>query len=373
MNELIPRHKRGGIILLMAAILITAATLFAQDKEELVKKFLPILNEKIRSLDQDIYPAFINYAFRVLKPDWIKTDDDLGSLFEARETLNKRLNESDPLIRYLSSVAGTGPSKDWEKYDHEFGLIGISAVFAEGMLAGFAEGPVLEETVSRVASEPYRLNIKLVEAYARSYGSEYTYMDLGPEMEAIELGERFIAWFPDSKYLVPVKQILYKALFPLTDWHVMLPEDLALVEKSDYHPFSIVGELHQKTYPFWTDVGEPKKFLETYPESRFHNAVARIVEKPSEIMSGKSVHLVIVNECPDEESAQNVILNYLLNGVDIPHLIKLESYVVVYRFFSDPEKAGAALERIRKIKPKATLREVYPPDRTPEMSTSWFL
>ncbi|HCS49939.1 MAG: hypothetical protein A2W03_02400 [Candidatus Aminicenantes bacterium RBG_16_63_16] len=360
MSSLIPRYKRGGFILLMAAILITAATLFAQDKGELVQKSLPILNAKVRSIDQDNYPAFLNYAVRVLKPDWIKTDDDLSSLLKERESLIKMINGSEPLCDFLGNVAGIGPSDEWEKYDHEFGKIGIRTVFAEGMLAGFAEGPILEETVRRVASEPYRLYIKLVEAYAKSYGSEYTYMDLEPEMEAIEIAEELIARFPESKYSDAAKQILYKALFPLTDWHVLLPDDLTLVERSNYHPFCIVGNLDKNTYPCWTDIGEPKKFLEYYPSSRFHNIVARIVEEPSEIRGSKSVHLVIVDESPDEETARNAILNYLLNGIDIPHLIKLESYVVVYRFFSDPEKARRALERIKKTKPGASIREVYP-------------
>jgi hypothetical protein len=362
MNEPLLRNRHGGVILLIAAILITAAVLFAQDKEELVQKTLPILNEKIRSLDRDIYPAFLQYAAKVLKPDWIKTDDDLSSLFKERESLLRKFNGSEPLGRFLSDVAGIGPSDNWEKYDHEFGLIGISTIFAEGMLAGFAEGPVLEETISRIASEPYRLYIKLVDAYARSYGHEYTYMDLKPEMEAIEIAEELTARFPESKYSESAKQTLYKALLPLTDWHILLPDDLTLIERSDYHPFCIVGDLDKNTFPCWTDIGEPKRFLEAYPRSRFHGVVARIVAEPSEIWGNKSVHLIIVDECQDKESAQNLILNYLLNGIDIPHLIKLESYVVVYRFFSDQDKAKAALERIRKIKPNATIREVYPQD-----------
>ena len=311
---------------------------------------------------------------RVLKPDWIETDDDLRSLFKERDSLLKKFNESEPLDRFLSDVAGIGPSRDWEKYDHEFGQIGIRTVFAEGMLAGFVEGPVLEETVSLVASEPYRLYIKLVETYARSYGSEYTYMDLGPEMEAIELAEKLIAEHPESKYIDPANQILSKALFPLTDWHIGVPDDLTLVKKNDYHPFCIVGELHQRLFPWQTYVEEPKKFLEAYPGSRFHDVVARIVEEPSEI-GAKSVFVVVVDEFNDEESARKAILNYLLRGIDIPHLITLNetSYIVAFRFFADPDKAKRALERIKKIKPDAAIQEVYPPDRTPEMSTSWFL
>jgi hypothetical protein len=356
--------KRIEIIVLVGVVF--CATLFAQEKEELVQKAIPFLSKKIKILDQGIYSDFLKYSVSVLSPDWIRNDEDLILLYKERDSLIEKISGSDPLFNFLHAEAYQWQFKNikgnWEKYDHEFEIIGISTIFAEGELVGFTKGPVLEEIVSRIASEPYRLFVLLEEAYARSYGGEYTYLDLGPEMEAIEIADRLIAQYPESRFTKSAMKILSDALFPLTDWHVMLPKELTLVEKSDYHPFSIVGGLHQKTYPFWTDVGEPRKFLENYPESRFHNVVARIVEEPSEIMGGKSVHLVIVDEWPDEETARNAILNYLLNGIDIPHIIKLESYVVVYRFFSDPEKARRALERIKKTKPGASIREVYPQD-----------
>jgi hypothetical protein len=113
-----------------------------------------------------------------------------------------------------------------------------------------------------------------------------------------------------------------------------------------------------------TDIGQPTKFVEAYPGSKFHDVIAKIVDEPSEIMLGRSVHVIVVGEFQDEESARKAILSYLLKGIDIPHLITLSetSYVVAYRFFADPEKARKALERIKKVKPDATIRELYPPD-----------
>jgi len=341
---------------------------FAQDKEELVRKSLPYLSDKIRSLDQGIYSDFLRYATNILSPDWIKTDDDLSLLFKERESLIEMISGSKPLDEFLYEEAYRwqfeNRSGNWEKYDHELELIGISTIFAEGMLVGFAEGPVLEEIVSQVASEPYRLYVELIETYARSYGSEYTYMNLKPEMEAIELAEKLIAKYPESKYSDSAKQILSKALFPLTDWHVVLSKDPALVDEGDYYSHCSVAALSTATYPYWTDIGEPREFLESYPSSIFHDVVAKIVEEPSEIVFPKSVYLVVVDEFADEEAARKSILNYLLSDMDIPHLITLSetSHLVVYRFFADPGKAKRALERIRKIKPDATIREVYPRD-----------
>lgn len=357
--------KRIEAIFLVGVVF--CAVLFAQDNEELVRKALPFLSEKVKTLDQGVYSDFLKYAGSVLRPDWIKTEDDLTVLFEERDSLIQMISGSETLNKFLYEEAYRWQFEkragDWERYDRELEIIGIRTIFAEGMLVGFTKGPVLEGIVSRVASEPYRLFILLEETYARSYGNEYTYMDLEPEMEAIELAETLIAEYPESKYSDLAKQILSKALFPLTDWHVSLPTDLTLVEKSDYHPVCIVGELHQRSFPWETYIEEPKKFLEAYPGSRFRNIVARIVEEPSEI-GDKSVFVVVVDEFNDEELARKAILNYLLNGIDIPHLITLNetSYIVAYRFFADPDKAKRALERIKKIKPDATIREVYPPE-----------
>jgi len=362
MSGFIRAGKRIEAILFIVAA-FSAGLLFAQGKEELVRKSLPILSDKIGSLDQTIYPAFIKYAASVLRPDSIKNDDDLASLFEERESLMNSLSQSKALCEFLLEESqNRETSGDLGAYRSEFGLIGIRTVFAEGMFAGFAEGPVLEELISRVASEPYRLYIRLVNAYAGSYGHEYTYMDLAPEMEAIELAEKLIARYPGSKYIDSTMEILGKALFPLTDWHVLLPRDPTAAEKKDYRPSCIVGELHLRAFPYMTDIGQPLKFLEAYPMSRFHGVVARLVKEPSEI-GDKGVYAVIVDEFNDIESAHKAILTYLLKGIDIPHLITRSetSYLVVYRFFADPEKAEKALRRIKNIEPNATIHEMYPP------------
>lgn len=374
--------KLGWLRLLLSAVLFGTAALpgsigedaskaqasSVQNYKELVRKMLPSLSRACEDQDKELYSALLEYATSVLKPDWIKTDDDLSLFLEKRDSLIRMISDSEPLCEFLSKEADRWVFKhksgDWEHYDKELGLIGIRTVFAEGMLAGFAEGPILEDVVLRVASEPFQLYITMKEAYARSYGSEYTFMDLGPEMEAIEIGEQLLRSFPESKYAELAKQILAKALFPLTDWHIQLPADTPSKDKDKDHPFCIVGELHTRTFPYWTDIGEPKKFLEAYPGSGFSAVIARIVDDPSEIIIGRSVHVVIVDEFRDEEAARQRILTYLLQGLDIPHLITLSetSYAVAYRFFSDPEKADKALERIKKLKPEARIQVMYPPD-----------
>lgn len=359
-------HERLTVFLLMVAVLIPA-TLLAQDQEDLVRRSLPLLSEKVGSLDQSIFPAFLKYAALVLKPDWIKTDDDLGSLFKERESIVKIISGSEPLCKFFSEETEQWyykkESGNWDKYEREFDRIGLTSIIAEGMFAGLAGGPVLNEVVNRVASEPYRLLIRLTDAYAESNGGEYTYMNLGAEMKAIELGEMFLTQYPDSKYVDAAKQILSQALFPLTDWHVILSTDPIATDKTDYHPFCIVGDLSTEAYPNWTDIRQPKEFIETYPLSIFHDVVARIVNEPSEILAGKPIHVVVTDEFSEERLAQKAILSYFLKGLDVPHLINLagNSYIVAYRFFADPEKAKKALEKIRQTEPEAVIRELHRP------------
>jgi hypothetical protein len=335
-----------------------------QDNKGAVERMLPFLSRACEDKDRDIYPALLEYAILVLKPDWIKTDDDLILLFQKRESLMQRISASEPFFDFLSNEASrwifNHQSGDWDHYEHEFNFMGIRTVFAEGMLTGFAEGPVLAEIIQRVASEPYRLYIKLVETYARSYGHEYTYIDLRPEREAAYLGEQFLRSFPESKYVERVRKILGEALFPLTDWHIVLPID----DRYKEHPSTIVGGLDTRAFPFGTDIGEPKKFLEEYPNSRFSGIIARIVNDPSEIFPGNNVYIAIVDECQDEKTARRKILDYLLQGMDIPHLITLseKTVAVAYRFFADPEKAKRALDKIKRFKPAAFIQTTYPPD-----------
>lgn len=372
--------KPGCLLLVLTAILLMSIAFpkspggniskkqatYVQEGKELVNKTLPYLSRRCDVLDQKIYSALVEYATSLLKPDWIKTEDDLFSFFQKRDSFIKLISYTEKASEFLFQVAYdwafTNKQGDWERYNKELAMIGIRPVFAEGMLLGFTEGPVLEDVILRVASEPCRLYILMKRTYAESYGREYTYMDLEPEIETIRIGEELLQSFPESKYARLAKEILSEALFPLTDFHRILPDVPSpdFVDERDY--IYIVGELYTDVYPWWTEISEHLRFLELYPSSRFRDIVAKIVNNPSEVIKGRDVCAVVVDQFDDKESARQMILSYLLQGLDIPHALRISgtSYAVAYRFFPDPGKAQTALEEIKKIKPDAKIRIMSP-------------
>jgi len=302
------------------------------------------------------------YATLVLKSDWIKSEDDLITFQKKRESFIEMINNSQVFFSFIDSELTKWNfgkhSGDFEHYDKELKMIGIDFVSAEGMLTGFTTAPVLEDVISRVASWPYRLYIQMKEAYAESYGSEYTYYDLMPEMKAIHIGEQLLELYPDSKYAELAGEILSDALFPLTDYHRMLgspddPQASNTVDEREY--LYIVGELYTHVFPWWTDISEPRKFIELYPDSRFKDVIEKIANNPSEVHPGSRVFVVAIDRFTDEKSARKAVLSCLLKGLDIPHVLTVGggNYVVAYRFFASSDKAQKALEEIKSIKPEA--------------------
>ncbi len=320
----------------------------------LVDRSLPYLSASCRALDGTVYAALVEYATLVLKPEWIESEDDIFAYFEKRAALIKLLCESEAVCRFLGGqidIERDERTGEWKRYDRDLKRIGILTFYAEGMLAGFTDYPILADVFARVASEPCRLYIRMKEKYAESHGGEYTYMDLEPEMETICIGEELLQRFTDSKYAEPARGLLSDALYPLTDFH----------KAGD---IMIVGGLLTRAFPTWTDISQPRTFIERYPKSRFRDVVSRIVADPSEV-GDEDVQAIIVDVFPDVESARKKVLAYLFQGLDIPHVLTIISndgataYATVYRFFSDQEKAKKALDEIRKVKPQAFIRVPY--------------
>jgi len=71
--------------------------------EALVIQKLPILSDLVRPYEQ-VYEPFLEYAVRILKPDWIETEDDLLSVFSRKAELIKLLLDhcSGPLEKIAS-------------------------------------------------------------------------------------------------------------------------------------------------------------------------------------------------------------------------------------------------------------------------------
>lgn len=313
--------------------------------EALVIQKLPILSDVARPYAQ-VYEPFLDYAIHILKPDWIKTEDDLLSIFQRKMELIKLLLDycQEPLEKIASPYR-----KDprWPSLEKELRILGIKAFTAEDYWAGLSDGPVLDDLVERVASEPCQLFVQMKYAQTESFGGEYPYMYLDNEMKIIEIGEKLLQSFPDSKFTIQMKDMLFDALVPLTDVH----------EVEDCY---IVGGLSRGVYPGWTDLKEQKRFIEDHPYSRFHDVVARIIGSISNISDEGPIYAVVTDACTSEKEARQVVLSYLLQGVDIPHILidsgDAQRRYVAYRFYTDKEKADQALKEIQRVRAQALIR-----------------
>jgi hypothetical protein len=313
--------------------------------EALVVQKLPLLCSLTRPFPP-VYRLFLDYATCVLRPQWIKTEDDLLSLFPRKNELMKLLVD----LCNKDSGGINGPNRgdpSWPAIEKELGVLGIRAVISEDYVAGFSDGPFLEDLIARTASESCRLFIQMKNVRTESFNGEYIFMDLGADMKMVEIGEQFLRSFADSKFMNQMKDMLYEALVPLTDVH----------EASSLY---IVGDLSREVYPGWTDIANHRSFIEKYPRSRFHDVVARIIDSMSSIAAKGPIYAVVTDNCASEEEARQLVLSYLLRGIDIPHILKTPEKAlercVAYRFFSDKGKAGQALKEIQKIKPQALIR-----------------
>jgi len=314
--------------------------------EKSVNQQLPLLSTLTRP-SPPTYEAFLDYATAVLKPAWIKNENDLLSLYACKDQLKGLL------VGFCNISAGgiNGPnSRDpaWPAMEKELAVLGIQAYFAEGDVAGLSDGPFLEDVIERVASEPCRLFIHMKNVQTKASNHEYVYMDLDADMKMVEIGERFLKSFPDSKFAGQMRDMLYDSLVPLTDVHY--------VGSSIY----IVGGTSKDVYPGWTVIENHRKFIKTHLDSRFRGVVARIIGNISDISGGGPIYAVVTDVCPSEKEARRVVYSYLLQGLDIPHILTgrgdQKSTFIAYRFFSDKRKADMALSEIRKIKPQASIR-----------------
>jgi hypothetical protein len=314
--------------------------------EALVIQKLPILSDVTRPYVQ-VYDLFLDYAIHILKPDLIKTEDDLLSIFSRKMELIKLLLEycQEPFERIASPYR---KDSRWPALEKELNILGIKAFTAEDYWAGLSDGPFLEDIVARVASIPCQLFIQMKYAQTESFGGEYPYMYLDDEMKMVEIGEKLLQSFPDSKFTTQMKDMLFDALVPLTDVHE--------VGSSSY----IVGDLSRRAYPGMTDISQHQRFVEDYPNSRFHDVVARIIGSISTISDQGPIYAVVTDVCTSEKEARQVVLSYLLQGVDIPHILTdsgdAQRRYVAYRFYTDKEKSDQALKEIQRIKPQARIR-----------------
>lgn len=348
-------------ICLMALCLITSAQALdqktAKDASAQVKlpDIPPIsLKEKLPELNKifadkpELAKMLAGYAAFVLKPDAITTESRLKVIFQLRDSVIKEINE--PVSDYMTHAEQNQTPTD--KLIAELKSVGMQGIYAEGMFVALTAAPMLESKISKIASEPFKLYIQLMQQHFDSMGGEYPYMNLTKKMKTLQIGEQLRKKYPDSEYVRESYEPFAEALRTLTDVH-----RLSFKAHAQY----IIGSVSTDFYPTGTEPENYKKFIAEYPQSRFNEVVKKIVSDMSDIRMNPEGHfdrlyLVVTDEPRDFETGQKMVFDYLLNGTDIPHLIPVkQSFFVVYRFYSDEAKAIQALDTIRKAKPGAKI------------------
>ena len=112
-----------------------------------------------------------------------------------------------------------------------------------------------------------------------------------------------------------------------------------------------------------TELSNYTTFIKKYPQSRYAKVVKSILLNISTLESNESgiehLYAVVTDEVANEGDASQLVVNYLQSGKDIPHILRTQSKTyIAYRYYSDKEKAEAALQRAQKMKPSAKVVEI---------------
>lgn len=300
---------------------------------------------------------FNSYLNALQIPSIIMEEKDIKRVISMRDSLISRLQYGFLEEYYYKELA------DKEDKQIELGKelekIGIKPVYAEGMYAGLTESPILTDKIEELASEEFKIYIAFQQASANSLGTEYTYVDLKPEVEMVILAEKLRKDFPKSEYIKLTEDVYLDAISPLTNVHASEHEGITTY---------IVGGMQADVYPGWTEISNHKYFVEKYPKSKLVPIVDSIMSNISTINSEEDTIFTIVTDFVDTYSqARKMASDYILAGKDIPHFSEIKTpngkkIALIYRFYSNSEKAKSQLEKAKKLHSQAKIVKISAED-----------
>ncbi len=291
---------------------------------------------------KDTLKLFKEYVEKIKNGNSIKTESEIKEIFALRDSLKKRL--VPPLSRFYDP---SSPSCCDSVVVQELKSLGFQEITVEGMFMALGQLPVLQDKINEVASEPYYLYLNFMNAKDDADGSEYTFMDLIPEMEMLRIGETLQTKFPNSEYSQKIKELFYAALYPMVDFHKVVSKDMSQF---------IVGSTLTDVFPTGTEVSNYENFVKNYSKTRYAKIVAKILANTSEIRFENEkvgdIYLVSVKVLTGtfDDAWKICCSEYLDKGIDIPHLISVSEteIAICYRFFSDKTKAEKAKTDLKK-------------------------
>ncbi|MBN1637633.1 MAG: hypothetical protein JW866_01605 [Ignavibacteriales bacterium] len=300
------------------------------------------------------------YVEMISVPDDISSEEEILEIFQLRDSLILKLYPT--IDEYYWILVEDDKYNEFENLEKELMEIGISTVYAEGMVVGLVSSPILEKQIDEYGSEPFKLYCKFMDAYSNSQGGEYPFIDLSAQMEMVDFGEKLYQNYPDSKYIEMIEFNFNFAVQLLTDFHKVT--DLG----QDYTQYLTEG-MSVDYWPYGTSLENFTTFVQDYPNVKLTKVVKEILKNTSEIYvdfekeGSDPIYLIAIEELDDYLDAQNKVLDYILNGIDIPHIVILErgsdySYAIVYRFYSDKNLADRMFNSIKLKYPDAYMLKV---------------
>lgn len=315
-------------------------------EKDFLAKNLPKLHKMVKQ-QGELQTSLNDYAFKIYHAkEMIQTATELEKIFTQRTTLIQEVHEKvlEPFIEQQAEFLFD------EALEKELNTIGMQGIYAEGMYIELGEGELLTEQLTSLASEPFKLYMEFQAARSTAIGGEYPFLDLTGERKMVHLGETLMTKYPDHKYTAAIKEEFFNMLDILTDVHNLNDKEQVQL---------IYGELYTDLYPFMTEAREYDTYVNTYPKSVYTKAIQAIIANPSSMTpkgnAWENIYLISLGiekavKTEDGVSCEAAKLKkyaYLQQGIDVAHVLRLREgdtniCAIVYRFFSDKEKAKKA-------------------------------
>ena len=322
------------------------------DNDDLAEQY-PAIASFVKSDNTAQYDMV--YYLNLLHQDWkIKSEEDIKAVLKYRDSMvipgidilliNYEENNLDSIIKLYEELKS----------------IGILLIGAEGIFGNAAPTDILQEKILKYATAEFQLYNKIKNKYSETLGGEYPFIDMSADIENLSMTERFLREYSQSSYRQEIEVIHYRHLKDLVDVHRQIDEDGS--------SFYLVEGTSMGYWPYATPLEIRAEYIKGFPKSKYNGILQKIIENISEIEAGKEELFVIV--AGQRETYPEAFDNfkvYMERVLDIPHILPVNSlsgskyYANVYRFYSDLEKAKAALKKIQESIPEATLIKVSEP------------
>lgn len=268
----------------------------------------------------------------------------------------------DKILPKLESAAFDYLAEKQTDYDSELEEaltgIGFQGIYVEGMFMNMEFSSILEAEIEQYASDEFKLKTAFHTAYANSMGTEYPFDSMDDDAEVVRVGEKIMKQFPNSQLYKEIEEEFMTVVSFFTDWHVVDRGD-------DSETIIVIGGLSTDFYPNGSYESNIVSYTDNFPNSVITPVIEKILQNPSTISTEEDAtfHLVVVETLEDYDKAEKAVFNYLLDGIDVPHVLILRDgdtsyWGLVYRFYSQIEKAEEALEIIKPDFPKAKILDI---------------